>query len=161
MSQYDLQVLFELRERAREEAEEEYGAQLNELERRKRVTIACRQKLEAAIVRRGELCEAFDREMIEKSLTMVDVHRFDAYIAGLKLDEQEMQQDIERAEREEVVQARTVETARVALLEASRQLKAVEKHHEEWQAEQKVLLDRKQSDALDDIAARIWREQHS
>lgn len=161
MSQYDLKVLLELRGRVKEEAEEQYGVQLHELERRKRVTIACRQDLEAAVLRRGELCEAFDVEMIEKSLAMVDVHRFDAYIEGLKLDEKEMARAIERAEMAEAVQVGEVEAARLGLLEASRQLKAVEKHHEQWQAEQKVLLERKQSDALDDIAARIWREQHS
>lgn len=161
MSQYDLKVLFELRGRAREEAEQEYGARLNELERRKRETIECHRTLEQAIIQRGQQCEAFDVEIVEKSLAMADVHRFDAYIDGLKLDEKQMQRAINRAELAESVQERAVEEARVDLLEASRQLKAVEKHHEQWLAEQKILLDRKQSDALDDIAARIWREQHS
>lgn len=161
MSQYDLKVLLDLRGRAKEDAEQEYGAQLNELERRKRVTIECCEALEAAIVRRKQLCEAFDVEIVEKSVAMADVHRFDAYIEGLKLDEKDMQRAIKRAELAESVQEREVEEARIGLLEASRQLKAVEKHHEQWLAEQKVLMDRKQSDALDDIAARIWREQHS
>ncbi|MBA2663119.1 MAG: hypothetical protein H0U74_12555 [Bradymonadaceae bacterium] len=160
MTPYELASLLELRERQRDDAELTYASEMAELERHRRAVAELDRRLERAQSERAARCAAFDAQLSEQSLPLVEVHRFDAWIDGLKLDEQQLRDELTQARDDERAQRTALERAHVALHEATLQLKAVEKHHESWLSEQKLLAQRKQSDALDDIAARIWREHN-
>lgn len=159
-SDYPLATLLDLRKRAREDAEQTYGDANVALERARRHESGLQARLEEAILTRKERCAVFDEAMAARPTSALERRRFEAYLDGLRLDEDHLRTDIEEA-RAAVNRARTLaDAAREALMEAIRQQKAVERHHEQWLEERKLELERKQADAMDDIAARIWQESN-
>ena len=155
--QYELQVLLELREQARDDAQDEVARQVSELEARKRLVREKQQELSDAIAKRERLRREYD-ERAAASDDLVGGHLYNVtnYLRGLRQDEVGLEEAIVLAEREVVTQQEQVERARQALIEAATELEAVLSHYEAWSQEQRLLSDRKQSAAMDDIAARIW-----
>lgn len=159
--EYDLEVLLELREDEKEEAQQAYADEMQELERRKDYVESLRGEREALRAERREWREEFDRRRSEEGLGPEEAQQYENYLRGLKSDESDLDEEIERARRAVEEQRRRVEEAREALNEAIKQLEAVERHREDWEEEQERLQRRKEAERMDDIAARIWREEQS
>lgn len=156
---YDLEVLLDLRKQEKDRAEDAYGEALNALERERRKVVEAQGAIERAIHTRRARCQAFDED-VTRGGSMVALQRFDDYLVGLKAKEEELHEHRQKAEALAQRQEREVQTKKADLIEATKALMAVEKHHEAWLEEQAVLGRRKESERLDDIAARIWRENH-
>ena len=158
---YDLEVLLELREQKKEGAEQEYADAVAELGRRKEYLARQREALREMVAQRERERERFARRRDAGEATSGELVQFRGYIRGLKQDEAEMEAEIERAEEAVETQQERVGQAREGLSEAIRELEAVEQHREEWEAEQQRVTKRRESSAMDDVAARIWRENNS
>lgn len=159
--EYDLQVLLELREREKDQAEQEYAEELQELERREDYLETKRQELQEAVEKRERECEKFDRRKVNGDVRPNEYRQFEKYVEGMRLDEQQIEEAIVRAEEAVEEQQEYVDEARERMAEATKQLKAVERHKEDWEEEQEMKAKREQSAQMDQVASRIWREQNS
>jgi flagellar export protein FliJ len=157
---YDLKVLLELREREQEEAEDEYARQIQELERRKEYLAKKHGDLEEAIERRKAMCAQHDERVKSGEATLAQMNVFESYLSGLRQDEIQLEDSIERAERAVSQQSEQVAQAKQGLIEATRELKAVEKHRENWEEEKAAEEQRRESAAMDEVAARRWMENN-
>lgn len=157
---YNLQTLLDLRRQEQENAEDAYARELQELKRREELVAAKRTELADAAAERKRACQEHDERMARDGATLSQIQAFDAYLAGLKEDESRLQESIEIAERSVAQQQREVTKAKQALIDATKELKAVEKHKEKWEAEQAEKEQRKRSAAMDEVAARRWMEKN-
>jgi flagellar export protein FliJ len=156
---YDLQVLLELRENERDESEQRYADEMQELERRKSYLADVREQLEAAVEERQSERARLDDRRSAGDASLAELAQFERYVKGLRADERDLRDEVERAEASVDEQRQRVEEAREALAEAMRELKAVERHREEWEQERAMEEKRRKASEMDDIAARIWREE--
>jgi flagellar export protein FliJ len=159
-NEYKLQTLLKLRSQEQESAEDEYAREVQELRRREEFVATKRAELVEAEQTRRRACEQHDERMARDGGTLSQIRAFDAYLAGLKADEARLAESIARAEKSVAQQKRDVQKAKQALIEATKELKAVEKHREKWEAEQAAKEQRKRSATMDEVAARRWMERN-
>lgn len=158
---YELQVLLELREQARDEAQDLVAARVAALAQAKLEVKALEQKLRDAVQNRLSLREKYTREAATSGGLAGGLYQVSNYLRSLEEDERHVEREIEASKKNVISAQQSVEDARKQLVEAATELEAVLSHHTQWAAEQRVLADRKHSAAMDDIAARIWRENQS
>lgn len=155
---YNLQRLLEVRERARENAVQFLGQcrlrltkAEEELKKRKQAVVDCRKKQTDA-----------QAAMLEKFQTGVknrEILAHQQYLKDLRDEETELRaavekqkQLVERAERE-------VEDALLAVKEATKETKVIEKHKENWQRAQKVEANRREQKTNDEIGALLHEQK--
>ena len=157
---YDLDVLLELREKEKGEAEERYARAMRRVEECEEEVRRNQQVLNDLVAKRREECRRFDARVCEETPQIVEIRNFDHYVQGLLDREREAKQEVDAARKALRRAKKQVEQANQEMLEAVRQLKAVEKHYEKWQREQAIEQKRRRAAKMDDVAARIWRERH-
>lgn len=155
---YKLQALLGIREQEQLDAEQNYAREVQELSRRERVVEAKQDALKACIDARKQACIAHDKRRLSGEATMIEIHSFDTFLAGLKIDADRVRVEITEVQAEREQQRVVVARAKDALIEASKELKAVQKHHNKWQKEQAAEAARRDSAAMDEVAARLWAE---
>lgn len=155
---YELAALLKIREQQQEDAQEEYAREIQELQRREQFVLKKEQELVAHQQARRAACVAHDQQRFTGSLSMMEIQRFDIYLDGLGVDEENLKEEIERAKRSCTQQQAEVARAKQGLVEATRELKAVQKHRENWQSDQAREQARRDSAAMDEVAARLWME---
>lgn len=156
---YELKVLLELRDRERQEAETDYADKLGAYHQAGQLVRSREDELRRLIDRRRRRCREFDEEIIQGPGMMARIQEFDHFVAGMRDEEREGQVRIEEAQEQQRRAQRAMRQSHERMLEAIKALKAVEKHYERWQKDAAVMQERKQSAQMDDIAARLWREQ--
>lgn len=155
---YRLQALLGIREQEQLDAEENYAREIQELSRRERLVEAKNNELSACLDGRKKACIAHDKRRFAGEATMIEIQSFDSFLAGLKIDANRIRAELTGVEAEREQQRLAVGRAKDALMEASKELKAVQKHHENWQKEQATETARRNSAAMDEVAARLWAE---
>lgn len=156
---YDLEVLLELREKAKEDAEEAVSEAIAEVSRRERAVEDATARLEKARITRKNECDAFDNRCVGGGVGIGQMQQFGDYVRSLKQQEAQMALEIESL-RERVLQGRReVEQARAALSESVKELEAVRSHKEQWQKQRDLVARRRESAAMDEVAARLWRNK--
>ena len=155
---YDLDVLLELRQKERDEAEKHYAQALKRHDELEKEVQRLRGEHQRLIEQRKSELQEFDENLASGPQTMARIQEFDRYVAGLKAGEQKALQRVEDGKKEKRRAQRELQQANDAMLAAIRQLKAVEKHYENWQDDKALTEKRRQSAQMDDIAARMWRE---
>lgn len=158
-SDYELKVLLELRSRDRQDAEADYAEKLAAYHQAGQLVRTREEELRRLIELRRKRCREFDEQIIQGPGMMARLHEFDHFVEGMRDDEARAQQRIEEAHDEQRRAQRAMRKSHEQMLEAIKALKAVEKHHEKWKKEAAILHERKQSAQMDDVAARLWREQ--
>jgi flagellar export protein FliJ len=157
---YQLEALLGLRRQELENAEDEYAREVQELKRREDFVETKRAEFADAVSRRTQVCAEHDGRLAAGEATMSQIRLFDDFLAGLKHDEAQLEESIDRAERSVEQQRREVGKAKGELIEATKEVKAVEKHREKWEREQETKAQRKRSAAMDEVAARRWMEKN-
>ncbi len=158
---YDLQALLELRENARDEAEQRYADEMRELERRREYVAEMRAELEAAVDRRESERERLGRRRTSGEASLAELGQFENYLRGMREDEKALRDEVERAEQAVDEQREYVDEAHEEMVEAVRQLEAVERHRDDWEADRARREKRRRASEMDDIATRIWREEQT
>ncbi len=158
---YELQVLLELREGSKKEAEDDLARCVAGLSAAKQEVVALQSKLAQAKDKRRMLREKYDAEAAQPGALVGSMYQAQNYLRGLKADEALIEDEIRKAQENVVSAQQLVTRARKTLIEAATELEAVLAHQKQWKEEQDTLKKRKQSAAMDDIAARIWREKQS
>jgi flagellar export protein FliJ len=153
---YRLQTLLEIRERKKEAAEQHLGACLHALRKEQDRLKEMQTELERMIAKR----EARRREFMEKAMAgevaALDAINSNKYIERLK-ELEVVQRDAIEGQRAVVAQRQEdVDAARQALIAATQELKALEKHKEKWTEEVKKERAAKEEEAMDELAQTIY-----
>ncbi len=157
MAQYRLQVLIDLRERAKVEKEEA-------LAQTKKMLQMEQQKLEDLRKQLQDMCESRDQkhqEFMEKTQSgEIGINGYLQAERYLKrVDEQIVEfeeTEIKEQEKRIVFAEQEVEWAFEEMLAAMQEFKALEKHRENWAAEVKKERKKKEADNQEEIATTIF-----
>lgn len=138
MPPYRLQTLLEMRERAKEAAEQAFAQAVQELERQKLKLKQMQDDLERRKAERKEKVMAYLAEVMKKGSGAGGLSMMNRFEERLKDEEAQLQLEIDH-QRDVVVKqaAANVETKRFEMAEAAKELKAIEKHKETWQKQVK------------------------
>lgn len=157
--EYKLSTLLDVRERELDAAEEAYAAELRALRRCEGLIEQKRGDLEAARARRDEDCRAHDARRFAGGMALAEERVFGAHLQALKRDEALLLAQIAQAQRALKAQEVVVAQAKRALIEATQALKAVQKHRENWELARRIARARRETAAMDEVAARLWMER--
>ena len=153
---YRLQALVEIRERKKEAAEQHLGACTKALQAEEQKL----QEMEAELQRMVQKRLEIRREYMEKAMRgEVSAQKaIDTNVYGRRLEELEADQKEAIAGQQQVIEARKedVAQARQQLVAATQELKALEKHREQWLDEIRRERARKEEEALDELAQNIF-----
>lgn len=157
MAVYRLQALLQIRERAEEAAREAFAQAMNALNREKQLLLDLEAELERMIADRKRRREEYSQKLASGEMKVSDQSAAYRYIERLKEREAEQQSKID-GQRENVREAeKTVKRAEDALIVATQDLKALQKHKEKWETEVRKERMQREEDNLDEIAQTIHR----
>ena len=159
--EYQLDVLLELRQKEREDAEGRYAEVLSGYHRAGETVRRAQEKHRLLVEERRQKTREFDQAAALEATEMAAMQGFDFYLEGLLDQEGRVLEELEQAREEQLQAQRRMRSAHQEMLGAIKALQAVEKHFESWQREQRQIAQRKEANRMDDVAARIWREQRS
>ena len=155
---YDLEVLLEVRQNEYDDAERRYQEALKAQRKLEQKIQRLKSEYRQQVKERKRRCRDFDRAVADGERTMGEIQNFDHYVARLRNLEDETQTRLTKARKEFQRMTRTMEGAHDEMLDALRQLKAVETHYEDWKEQRDAEQQRRQSAKMDDVAARMWRQ---
>lgn len=149
---YRMQTLFEIREKAKEAAEEFYAEKKQAVVREQRKLDEMKQQLRDMAAFREEKKAEYAEQMRSGELNIHQIQGNDRHIEKLKQEEEAFLVEIQRqAERVDEAQ-KEADDAMQAMLKATQDFKALEKHKEKWLKQVKRELMLKEEDAAEDIA---------
>lgn len=146
MPPYRLQALLEIRARAKEEAERAYSAALKALEKEKAELARLEADLERRKRERKEKVAAYLKEVMAKGAGINGMNMMARFEERLKDEEAQVALEVERQRESVKVAERLVEQKRREMTEATKELKAIEKHRENWQKQ--IRQERQQREEL-------------
>lgn len=149
---YRLQALFDIREKAKKEAEEAYAEKKKAVAEQEKILDEMKQTLREMIQKREEKKAEYAEKMRSGQLNITQIQANDRHIERLKHEEQAYQVEIQRQEERVREAEAEAEKAMEAMLKATQEFKALEKHKEKWlkQVRREQML--KEEDAAEDIA---------
>lgn len=133
MPPYRLQVLLEMRERAKEEAEQAFSTAVKALEKEKAEQKRLEEELEKRKAERKQKVMAHLQQVMARGAGVSGLTNMNRYEERLKDEEAQLALEIERQKEAVKVAERLVEQRRREMAEAAKELKAIEKHKETWQ----------------------------
>ncbi|MGA9520787.1 MAG: flagellar assembly protein FliH [Myxococcaceae bacterium] len=133
MPPYRLQTLLEIRERAKEAAEQAFAEAMQALAKEKQKLKEMEEELERRKRERKQKVLAYLEEVMSKGVGAGGLNMMNRFEERLK--DEEVQLALEIDGQKEAVKAaeRLVEERRREMAEAAKELKAIEKHKESWQ----------------------------
>lgn len=156
MPPYRLQALMEIRQRAEEEAKEAFANAMSALAREKQTLKDLEDELQRMIEDRKRRRTEYSQKLASGEMKVTDQSAAYRFIERLKEREAEQQTRID-GQRENVRDAeKAVKRAQDALIVATQDLKALEKHKEKWAAEVKRDRMMREEDMMDEIGQTIF-----
>ncbi len=167
MANYRLQTLLEMRQRAKEDAERRFSEAMQALAKEQKELKRLEEDLERRKQERKAKVQAYLADIMAKG--MVGINAFNSmnrYEERLKDEEAQVALDIERQKEAVKAAERFVEEKRLEMADAAKELKAIEKHKENWAKEVKKERDMREDLAQEEIGnalhlARVRRENES
>jgi flagellar export protein FliJ len=133
MPPYRLQVLQDMRTRAKEEAEQAFSDALKALEKEKASLKKLEDDLERRKQERKQKVMAYLQEVMAKGAGINGLNMMGRFEERLKDEEAQVALEIQRQQEAVRVAERLVEQRRRQMADAAMELKAIEKHKENWQ----------------------------
>ena len=156
MAKYRLQALLGIRERAEEQAKEAFAHAQAALREQEQMLENMQQELEDMIADRLRRREDYSKKLASGEMKITDQSSAYRFIDRLKERETEQKFKIE-GQREAVRQAEMeLKQAQDALIIATQDLKALQKHKEKWAAKLKKERQAKEEDMMDEIGQVIF-----
>ncbi len=158
MPVYRLQVLYEIKERAEKDAMEAWSAAQARQREQEKLLEDQKAELVRMIEDRKRRREDYSQKLASGEMKITDQSGANRFIERLKEKEKEQETKIE-SQRENVRNAeKETNKAREAYLNASQELKALQKHKEKWLADWKKEMAMKEEDNLDEIGQVIFNQ---
>lgn len=164
MPQYRLQTLLEMRQRAKEEAERRFSDAMQALAKEQKEQKRLEDDLERRKQERKAKVAAYLAEIMAKGVVGISAfNQMNRYEERLKDEEAQVALDIERQKEAVKAAEQLVEERRREMADAAKELKAIEKHKENWAKEVKKERDTREDLAQEEIGnalhlARVRRE---
>jgi flagellar export protein FliJ len=156
---YRLQALYDIKERAEEAAKDRFAKAQLALREQERLLQEYKDELERMIEDRKRRREDYSQKLASGEMKITDQSGAQRYIERLKEKEKEQEFKIE-AQRENVRNAeKDVKRAQDALIVATQDLKALQKHKEKWLEAVKKERQQKEEDNLDEIGQVIFNSK--
>lgn len=146
MPPYRLQTLQDMRARAKEEAEQVFSSAIKALEKEKVELQRLIDDLEQRKRERKAKVAAYLKEVMFKGAGINGMNMMSRFEERLKDEEAQVALEVERQREAVKVAERLVEQRRREMAEAAKELKAIEKHRENWQKQ--VKYERQQREEL-------------
>jgi YscO-like protein len=138
MPAYRLQTLLEIRQRAKEAAEQVFSEAVREVARQEKEQQRLEQDLENRKATRKQRLDLYLQEVMARGSGVAGMNAMNRYELRLKDEEAQVALEIER-QKEVVKRAKKVmEEKRQEMAQAAMDLKAIEKHKENWQKQVKA-----------------------
>ena len=154
---YRLQVLVDMRERKKEEAERHLGECMKALKAAQDRLHELQQELERMVAKREAKVREYSEKTMRGEMSAQDAVNAKVFIERLKLQEANQKNIIEGQKAVIAQRKEEVDAARQDLIVANQDLKALEKHKEKWQEKVKKDREAKEEDIMDEIAQTIHR----
>ena len=152
MANYRLQTLLEMRQRAKEDAERRFSEAMQALAKEQKELKRLEEDLERRKQERKEKVQAYLAEIMSKGVVGINAfNSMNLYEERLKDEEAQVALDIERQKEAVKAAERFVEEKRLEMAEAAKELKAIEKHKENWAKEVKRERDMREEMAQEEI----------
>lgn len=153
---YRLQTLFEMREKKKKEAEDDYGTAMKEkvaeekkLEEMKQELVKMQHAREAKRVEYAERAARGEYNVQQIQANQRHLERMKEKEGAYKMEIEKQKDAVKAAER-------VVEEKKEAMIAATQDYKALEKHKEKWKDEVKREMALKEEDQMDDLAQTIF-----
>jgi flagellar export protein FliJ len=159
MPQYRLQALLEIRERAEEEAKDVFAKAMQALRNEEQALQQHEDELARMVEDRHRRRKEYADKLASGEMKITDQAAAQRYLERLKEREQEQKGKID-AQKEQVREAeKRLKRTQDALVKATQDLKALQKHREKWLEDWKKERALKEEDMLDEIAQTIFQQQ--
>ncbi|MCP4500311.1 MAG: hypothetical protein GY822_10165 [Deltaproteobacteria bacterium] len=152
MPPYRLQALFDIREKAKKEAEEAYARVQVELRAEEQKLEDLKDELKDMIQTREDRKQEYSQKMSMGELTVIQIQVNDRHIERMKSAEKAFGMKLVRQKEAIDEKYSEVEEAKEKMLEATQEFKALEKHKENWVKEVKKEWARKEEEEVEDIS---------
>lgn len=149
---YRLQTLFQIREKAKGEAEDFYAQRQRELLEQEKILEEMKQKLAGMEKARRDRKADYADRLAAGELKITEVTANDRHIERMKQEELAYSIDIQRQKESLAEYEERVDLAKEAMLKATQDFKALEKHKEKWAEGVKRELRIKEEEAVEDIS---------
>ena len=146
MPPYRLQVLQDMRARAKEEAEQAFAASVEVVKKEKAELQRLIDDLERRKLERKDKVAAYLKEVFRKGAGVNGMNMMGRFEERLKDEEAQVALEVERQREAVKVAERLSEQRRREMADATMELKAIEKHKETWQKQ--VKYERQQREEL-------------
>jgi flagellar export protein FliJ len=151
-----LQSLLGIRERAEEAAKEVFANAMNLLARERQTQKDMEDELQRMIADRKRRREEYSQKLASGEMKVTDQSAAYRFIERLKEKEAEQSARID-AQKEQVREAeKALKRAQDALIVATQDLKALQKHKEKWEEEVKKDRMMREEDMMDEIGQTIF-----
>lgn len=150
-NQYDLKTLYDIRERAKDQAEEVY-AKTKAAENAERQKLDfMREKLVEMTYQRKNMSEIYSESTEDGHLNVEDIQKNYLHIDKMKADEESFELEINGQENILAEAEKATKKSLNEMNEKEQEYKAIEKHKEKWLKAQKAIAQKKEEDIADDI----------
>lgn len=159
MATYRLQALLGIKERAEQDAKDLFARAQAALREQEKLLADMEAELQRMIEDRERRREEYSRKLASGEMKVTDQSSAYRFIDRLKEKEAEQKYAIE-GQRENVRNAeKEVKKAQDALIVATQDLKAIQKHKEKWAEEVRKDRQQKEEDAMDEIGQVIFNKK--
>jgi flagellar export protein FliJ len=156
---YRLQALLGIKERAEQDAKEVFSKAQAALREQEKLLADMEAELQRMIEDRERRREDYSRKLASGEMKVTDQSSAYRFIERLKEKETEHKYAIE-GQRENVRNAeKELKKAQDALVEATQELKAIQKHKEKWAEGVKKERQQREEDELDEIGQVIFNKK--
>ena len=164
MPPYRLQTLLEIRDRAKDAAEQAFTEAVQALAKQKAELKRLEEDLERRRKERKGKVAAFLQEVLAKGTEAGGLANMNRFENRLKDDEVQVELNIERQKEAVKGAEKLMESRRLEMAEAAKDLKAIEKHQEHWKKEVKHRREQREESVQEEIGnalhlARVRQEQ--
>lgn len=157
MPPYRLQTLIEMRERAKEEAEQAFSDSVKALAKEKAELQRLEEELVSRKAMRQQKVKEYLQQVMAKGVTGVSgFNQMNRYEARLKDEEAQLALEIERQRDAVLTAEKLVEQRRREMAEAAKELKAIEKHKENWKKAVKEERDKREEMNQEEIGNTLF-----
>lgn len=157
MPQYRLETLLEMRARAKEEAEQAFSAAIKALEKEKQELKRLEDDLERRKAERKQKVMAYLNEVMAKGAGINGMNMMARFEQRLKDEEAQVALDIERQKEAIKVAEKLVEQRRREMAEAAKELKAIEKHKENWKKQVRYERQQREEMTQEEIGSALFQ----
>lgn len=148
---YPLQTLFEIRERAKKDAEEAYAKEKQKLDSETKKLNEMQERLKSMKAMRAQKRAEYFQAMASQTVKIEVIKLGERHLEMLLEKEQAYLLEIQDQEKVVEEAQERVNQALEAMMKATEDYKVLEKHQEKWSLKQKKMRDEKEESESDDV----------